>query len=188
MEQNLETTFALLERTPWALDALLRGLPDAWTMKNEGGTTFTAHDVIGHLIHGERADWIERAKMILEFGEAKTFERFDRFAHVKESEGKLIAELLDEFARLRAANLAEVRRWKLGKSELEKRGRHPGFGPVTLSELLATWAAHDMTHLHQISRILAHQYRELVGPWSLYLGVLQCGGHSAAPVEGSTKT
>ena len=183
MEHNLEHTMALLERTPAALNALLRGLPDAWTMKNEGGNTFTVCDVIGHLIHGERADWMARARMILEFGETKTFERFDRMAHVKESEGKSLAELLGEFGRLRAGNLAEVREWKLGKKELEKRGRHPGLGAVTLSELLATWAAHDMTHLHQISRILAHQYRELVGPWNVYLGVLRCAGHSAAPVE-----
>ena len=183
MEQNLENTFALLERTPRALDGLLRGLPEAWTMRNEGGKTFTAHDVIGHLIHGERADWIVRAKMILEFGETKAFERFDRVAHVKECEGKSMEGLLEEFAGLRAANLVEVRGWKLGAAELGKRGRHPGFGTVTLSELLATWAAHDMTHLHQISRILAHQYREFVGPWSVYLGVLQCAGHSAAPVE-----
>lgn len=183
MEHNLEHTMEVLERTPGALDALLRGLPDVWTMRNEGGDTFTVYDVIGHLIHGEREDWPARAKMILEFGETKTFERFDRMAHVKESEGKSLEELLEEFARLRAENLKELRRWKLGKTELEKRGRHPGFGVVTLSELLATWAAHDMTHLHQISRIMAHQYRELVGPWSLYLGVLQCGGHSAAAVE-----
>ena len=183
MEHELENTLALLERVPRTLDTLLRGLPDGWTKKNEGENTFTAYDVIGHLVHGERADWLVRAKMILEFGEAKTFERFDRMAHVRESEGKSLGQLLDEFARLRAANLAEVRRWKLGKVELEKRGRHPGLGGVTLSELLATWAAHDMTHLHQISRILAHQYRKLVGPWSVYLGVLQCAGHSAGPVE-----
>jgi hypothetical protein len=183
MEQNLENTFVLLERTPRALDALLRGLPDAWTMRNEGGSTFAAYDVIGHLLHGERVDWIPRAKMILEFGETRTFERFNRMAHVNESAGKALGELLDEFAGVRAENLKEVRRWKLGKVELEKCGRHPGFGAVTLSELLATWVAHDMTHLHQISRILAHQYRELVGPWSVYLGVLQCAGHSAGAVE-----
>jgi hypothetical protein len=183
MEQNLENTFALLKRTPGALDALLRGLPDAWTMRNEGEKTFTVYDVMGHLIHGERADWMARAKMILEFGETRTFERFDRMAHVKESAGKPLGELLEEFARLRAENLREVRGWNLRSADLEKRGRHPGFGVVTLSELLATWAAHDMTHLHQISRIMAHQYRELVGPWSLYLGVMQCAGHSAGPAE-----
>lgn len=181
MGHNLEETIAVLERTPAALDALLRGLPDRWTMRNEGGETFTVYDVIGHLVHGERADWMVRAKMVVDFGEARTFERFDRMAHVKESEGKSLAELLDEFARVRSSNLTELRKWKLGKLELEKRGRHPGFGVVTLSELLATWAAHDMTHLHQISRIMAHQYRELVGPWSVYLGVLQCAGHSATP-------
>ena len=174
---------ALLERTPRALDALLRGLPEAWTMRNEGGETFTVLDVIGHLVHGERADWTARARMILEHGENKTFERFDRFAHKRESAGKTLGELLDEFARLRKQNLAEVRSAKLGPGDLARRGRHPGLGPVTLSQLLATWAAHDLTHLHQISRIMAHQYRELVGPWSVYLGVLQCAGHSAGVVE-----
>jgi len=183
VEHDLGQSMALLERTPPALDALTRGLSEAWTMRNEGGDTFTVFDVLGHLIHGERADWTARARMILEHGESKTFERFDRFAHKRECEGKTLEQLLDEFARLRKQNLAEVRSWKLGAGELAKRGTHPGFGPVTLSQLLATWATHDLTHLHQISRIMAHQYRELVGPWSAYLGVLQCEGHSAGAVE-----
>jgi len=183
MPQNLENTLAVLERTPKALDALLRGLPDVWTQTNEGESTFTAQEVIAHLVHGERADWLVRARMILESGETETFARVERRAHLKESAGKALGQLLDEFAKLRAANLKELRSWKLGTAELEKRGRHPGFGPVTMSELLATWAVHDMTHLHQISRILASQYRELVGPFRVYLGVLQCEGHSAAAVE-----
>jgi len=185
MKHNLENSIAVLERTPAVLDAMLRGLPEAWTMANEGEGTFTVFDVIGHLIHGERVDWMGRAKMILEHGEGRTFERFDRWGHQRECEGKTLEELLEEFARLRRKNLDDLRAWSLGESELEKCGTHPGFGRVTLSQLLATWPAHDMTHLHQISRIMAHQYREAVGPWREYLGVMKCGGHSGAAVEKS---
>lgn len=179
MEQNLEQTLTLLARTPAALNALLRDLPDTWTSRNEGGETWKAFDVVGHLIHGERTDWIPRAKRILEFGETKAFEPFDRLAQNKESRGKKLPELLDEFAGIRARNLEEVRSMKLSRADLEKRGLHPALGVVTLSELFATWAVHDLTHLHQLSRILAHQYREAVGPWSKFLGVLQCNGHSS---------
>jgi hypothetical protein len=179
MQQNLQHTMALLARTPSSLNALLRDLPQEWTMQNEGGNTFNAFDVIGHLIHGERTDWMPRAKRILEFGETRAFDPFDRRAQEGESEGKLLGQLLDEFARLRSDNLAELRSLKLGPEDLNRRGLHPALGTVTLSQLLATWAAHDLTHLHQISRIMAHQYREAVGPWSAYLGVMQCNGHSA---------
>jgi DinB superfamily len=117
--------------------------------------------------------------MILESGESRTFEPFDRSGHLREGQGKTLEQLLDEFARLRAENLDELRALQLRREDMERRGRHPAFGVVTLSELLATWAAHDLTHLHQISRIMAHQYREAVGPWSAYLGVLQCAGHSS---------
>jgi hypothetical protein len=150
-----------------------------WTMRNEGEGTWSVFDVVGHLISGERVDWLPRARMILESGESRTFEPFDRSGHEQEGRGKSLEELLDEFARLRAENLGELRGLELRREDLERRGRHPAFGVVTLSELLATWAAHDLTHLHQISRIMAHQYRETVGPWSAYLGVLQCAGHSA---------
>jgi hypothetical protein len=179
MQQNLQHTMALLARTPSSLNALLRDLPEEWTMQNEGGNTFNAFDVIGHLIHGERTDWMPRAKRILEFGETRAFDPFDRRAQEGESEGKPLGQLLDEFARLRSDNLAELRSLKLGPEDLNRRGVHPALGTVTLSQLLATWAAHDLTHLHQISRIMAHQYREAVGPWSAYLGVMQCDGHSA---------
>ena len=188
MEHNLQNTLALLTRTPGTLDALLRELPEIWTQSNEGGESFTAFEVLGHLIQGERTDWMARANMIRQFGESKTFERFDRFANKRESEGKSLGQLLDEFAGLRKQNLEEVRSWGLTRADLEKRGRHPEFGTVTLSELLATWAAHDLTHLHQISRIMAHQYRELVGPWTVFLGVLQCAGHSASPAEAATRS
>ena len=178
-EHNLGHTISLLTRTPAALDALLRDLPEAWTSRNEGENTWSAFDVVGHLIHGERTDWMPRAKMVLESGETRTFERFDRLAQMRESQGKSLGQLLDEFARLRAENLDQLRGLNLQPEELERRGRHPVFGVVTLSQLLATWAAHDLTHLHQISRVMAHQYREAVGPWTRFLGVLQCGGHSA---------
>jgi uncharacterized damage-inducible protein DinB len=179
MAHNLDQTISLLERTPAALDALLRELPDEWTRRNEGPNTWSAFDVVGHLIHGERTDWIPRARRILEFGENKPLERFDRFAQERESDGKSLAQLLDEFARLRTEKLDELRAMKLSEDDLKRRGQHPALGTVTLSELLATWAAHDLTHLHQIARILAYQYRENVGPWTRFLGVLQCAGHSA---------
>ena len=176
---HLPETIALLERTPAAFNALLRGLPDSWTQRNEGGNTWTAFDVIGHLIHGERTDWMARARIILESGETQTFERFDRLGHILESRGKSLDQLLDEFARLRRENLAALRALNLQSEDLPRRGRHPALGVVTLAELLATWAAHDLTHLHQLSRLMAHQYRAAVGPWSVYLGVLQCAGHSS---------
>lgn len=179
MEHNLQLTISLLARTPSTLDVLLRDLPEPWTIRNEGGNTFNAFDVIGHLIHGERTDWMPRAKRILEFGESRAFDRFDRLAQQRESQGKSLGQLLDEFAPLRSENLTQLRALNLTPKDLERRGLHPELGPVTLSQLLATWAAHDLTHLHQISRIMAHQYREAVGPWSAYLGVMQCNGHSS---------
>jgi len=179
MEHTLPHTISLLSRTPAALDALLRDLPEAWTLRNEGENSWSAFDVVGHLIHGERTDWIPRARIILQFGETKAFEAFDRWAQERESQGKSLGQLLDEFARLRSENLGELHALNLRQADLERRGRHPALGPVTLSQLLATWATHDLTHIHQISRIMAHQYREAVGPWNAYLGVLQCAGHSA---------
>jgi hypothetical protein len=179
VEQNLEHTVSLLARTPAALNALLRDLPDAWTSRNEGQNTWSAFDVVGHLIYCERIDWMPRARTVLHFGETQAFAPLDRWGHVRESEGKSLGQLLDEFARLRREALDELRALNLGQDELNRRGKHPGLGAVTLSELLATWAAHDLTHLHQISRVMAHQYRKAVGPWSAYLGVLQCAGHSA---------
>jgi hypothetical protein len=175
---NLEETIALLTRTPATLDALLRDLPETWTLRNEGENTWNAFDVVGHLNHGERTDWIPRIRRIMEFGESRPFEPFDRFAQTRESAGKPLAQLLDAFAELRTENLRQLRSFNLQAMDFERRGRHPALGTVTLSELLSTWAAHDLTHLHQVSRIMAHQYREQVGPWSKFLGVLQCSGHS----------
>jgi hypothetical protein len=178
MEHNLDYSIALLSRTPRTLDAWLRSLPETWTHSNEGAGTFTAYDVVGHLIYGDREDWVPRARRILEFGEAKPFDPFDRMGHVKQSEGKSLDQLLDEFSKVRAEALDQLRALNLASLDMQRRGRHPALGTVTMSELLATWAAHDLTHLHQLSRIMAHQYREAVGPWVEYLGVMKCAGHS----------
>lgn len=178
MPFNLDETVALLERTPKALDVFLRDLPDAWTQTNEGHDTWSPFGVIGHLIHGERTDWIPRVRRLLESGESRAFDPFDRLAQTRESEGKTLGQLLDEFAQLRSQNLATLRSFDLKPQDYSRRGKHPSLGTVTLANLLATWAAHDLTHLHQISRVMAHQYRGDVGPWSAYLGVMHCRGHS----------
>jgi len=179
MSHNLQHTISLLTRTPSALNALLRDLPEEWTFRNEGEKTWSAFDIIGHLIHGEKTDWMVRARIILESGEARAFDKYDRWAQERESQGRSLPQLLDEFARIRAENLAALRSLNLHPADLEKRGKHPALGVVTLSQLLATWAVHDLTHLHQLSRVMAHQYQETVGPWSAYLGVLHCAGHGA---------
>lgn len=176
---SLDQTVALLACTPVALDALLRGLPDAWIRANEGENTWSAFDVVGHLIHCERTDWMPRARILLEFGESRAFEPFDRWGHVKLVDGKSLDELLDELANARAANLDALQQWKLTEADLLKRGIHPALGSVTLGELLAAWAAHDFNHLHQISRVLAHQLREEIGPFPQYMGVMQCDAHGA---------
>jgi hypothetical protein len=179
MEHDLQQSIAVLSRTPAALDALLRDLPESWTHRNEGGDTWTVFDVIGHLTYADRVNWLPRARKILEFGESQPFDPFDRLGHKTECKGKTLPQLLDEFARVRSQCLEDLRALNLQPVQLALCGRHPALGPVALSELLATWVVHDMTHLHQISRILAHQYRGAVGPFAAYLGVLQCAGHSA---------
>ena len=179
MKHDLPNTISLLSRTPAALNALLRDLPPAFTHANEGANTWTATDVVGHLISGERTDWLPRARIILQHGESRTFDPFDMQGHLREIQGKSLPQLLDEFAQLRTNNLFELRAWKLQPADLDRRGVHPTQGVVTLSQLLATWAAHDLTHLHQLSRIMAYPYRDAVGSWSKFLGVLHCAGHSA---------
>lgn len=176
---SLENTIALLSHTPSALDGLLRGLPDDWTMRNEGQNTWSAYDIVGHLIHCEINDWIPRARRILADGEAMPFDPFDRQGHRKLVDGKTLPQLLDDFAARRAANVEELRSWNLAPADLEKRGLHPALGPVTLSELLAAWAAHDLNHLHQMARVMAHPYRDAVGPFRAYLGVMHCTAHGA---------
>jgi hypothetical protein len=178
-EFNLNETVAVLTRTPATLDALLRGLPENWVRSNEGKDTWSAFDIVGHLIVGERTDWMPRVRVILESGETRPFDPFDRFAQLKETQNKALEQLLDDFARLRSENLAALRALNLQPEDLSRRGRHPALGVVTLQQLLATWAVHDLTHVHQLSRVMAHQYRDAVGPWSAYLGVLQCSGHSS---------
>ena len=172
MEFHLPHAIAVLERTPATFRALLGGLPDVWTTPNEGAETFSAFDNLGHLVHGERADWIVRARVILEQGEHRRFAPYDRFAQVTESAGKSVATLLDEFESLRADNLRVLRDWNPGERELALTGEHPAFGTVTLRQLLATWVAHDLGHIAQTSRVMAKQYREAVGPWRAYLPVL----------------
>jgi hypothetical protein len=176
---SLRESIALLTRTPATLNALLRGLPDVWTHSNEGKDTWSAFDIVGHLNVAERADWMPRVRTILEHGETRPFEPFDRLAQKKESEGKSLEQLLDDFDRLRSESLSALQALNLQSADLARRGTHPALGVVTLSELLATWAVHDLTHLHQVSRVMAHQYRDAVGPWSGFLGVLKCSGHSA---------
>jgi hypothetical protein len=163
---------AILERTPPALDALLRGLPDGFAFGHEGGETWSPFDVIGHLIHGEETDWIPRARIILEHGEARTFDTFDRLAQAEASKGRTLASLLDEFATLRQTNLRALAAMSLTEADLQRTGRHPAFGRVTLGQLLATWVAHDLDHVMQISRVLARQYTDAVGPWRAYLRVI----------------
>jgi hypothetical protein len=180
-EFNLPEAVAILTRTPPALDALLRGLPDIWIHSNEGRNqdekdTWSPFDIVGHLIVGERTDWMPRVRIILNHGEARAFDPFDRFAQQK-SQAKSLDQLLDEFAQLRKESLVGLRELNLQPEDFTRRGKHPELGTVTLSQLIATWAVHDLTHLHQLARVMAHQYCDEVGPWSAYLGVLKCAGH-----------
>jgi hypothetical protein len=163
---------AILTRTPAALDSLLRGLPDGWIAANEGGSTWSPFDVVGHLIHGERTDWIPRVRMVLDHGQARPFEKFDRFAQFEESQGRTLASLLDEFATLRRGNLRQLAALRLSDADLDRRGLHPALGVVTLRQLLSTWVAHDLDHIVQIARVLAAQYADEVGPWRAYLRII----------------
>jgi hypothetical protein len=172
MEFDFEDAMATLTRTPAALKAMLSGLPRNWTENNEGPETWSPYDVVGHLIHGERVDWMSRAKIIFEQGESRPFDPFDRFAQFEESKGKTLEDLLDEFAALRERNLEALREMKIGAGDLEKTGQHPALGRVTLKELLATWVAHDLDHIAQVARTMAKQYASEVGPWQAYISIL----------------
>jgi hypothetical protein len=169
---DLSEAVAVLERTPGVVRGMLAGLPSPWIEATEGGESWSAYVIVGHLIHGERADWIPRARKILSSGPERRFEPFDRFAQFRESAGKSLDTLLDEFTELRAENLQTLTGWRLGPAELRRSGEHPDFGPVTMEQLLATWVAHDLGHIAQISRVMAKRYRETVGPWRAYLPVL----------------
>jgi hypothetical protein len=172
MEFDLTTGIAVLERTPQTLRAMLAGLPSTWTEATEGPETWSPYDIVGHLIHGERTDWIPRAQIILAQGAHRRFTPFDRFAQFRESQGKSLADLLDEFARLRAENLVTLAGWHVTEAQLALVGEHPAFGPVTLRQLLATWVAHDLGHVAQTARVMAKQYREAIGPWRAYLPIM----------------
>lgn len=172
MDFDLPNALAVLERTPNVLRAQLSGLAPAWTDATEGGESWSPYVIVGHLIHGERADWIPRAQLILAQGTNRRFTPYDRFAQFHESQGKSLADLLDEFGRLRAANLVTVSGWALTPAQLALEGVHPEFGAVTLRQLLATWVAHDLGHVAQLARVMAKQYREAIGPWRAYLPIV----------------
>lgn len=171
MEFSLEESITILRRTPAVISSTLLGLPNKWTHQNEGPETWSPFDVVGHLIHGEKTDWIPRTKIIL-FEEDKHFIPFDRFAQFKESVGKSMEDLLKEFEELRAQNLKELINLNLRVDDFEKTGIHPAFGEVTLKQLLAAWTVHDLGHIVQINRVLAKQYKQEAGPWPKYLAVL----------------
>lgn len=172
MDFEVRSGIAVLERTPHTMRAMLAGLPSAWTDATEGPETWSPYDIMGHLIQGERSDWIPRAQLILAQGPQRRFTPYDRFAQFRESQGKSLAELLDEFASLRAGNLATLAGWRLTDAQLALEGEHPEFGPVTLRQLLATWVAHDLGHVAQTARVMAKQYREAIGPWRAYLPIM----------------
>ena len=173
MEFQLDHAKEILRRTPATLDSLLRHLPEEWTLSNEGPESWSPFDVMGHLIHAEEADWIPRARIILEYGESRPFEPFDRDAMFEKSRDKSLGDLLDMFEQLREESLKELEEMNLGPEMLGKRGMHPDLGVVTLSQLLSTWVVHDLGHIRQIVRVMAKQYTEAVGAWQAYLPVLQ---------------
>lgn len=172
MNFELATGVEVLQRTPETLRAMLGGLPSGWIDANEGPNTWSPFAILGHLVHGERADWIPRARVILAQGADRRFVPFDREAQFSESRGKHLHELLDEFAHLRAQNLATLAGWRLSESQLALQGEHPEFGAVTLRQLLATWVVHDLGHIAQTARVMSKQYRDAIGPWRAYLPVV----------------
>jgi len=169
---SFEKSLEILTRTPDVLDSLLLDVSDDWSQVNEGGETWSAYDVVGHLIHGEKTDWIARLDIIL-FAEDNRFAPFDRFAQFEASKGKSLERLLAEFRELRRRNLEKLKSLNLSPKDFTKVGIHPSFGEVTAQQLLATWVAHDLNHLSQIARVMAKQYTEEVGPWREFLGILK---------------
>jgi uncharacterized damage-inducible protein DinB len=172
MQFDLVKSISILSKTPQVLATLLANLHEDWTHNNEGENTWSVFDVLGHLIHGEKTDWIVRSEIILSSKENKTFEPFDRFAMINDQSNKTVHNLLEEFAQLRAENLAKLKAFNLKESDLVKKGIHPALGTVTLQELLACWVVHDLNHLSQISRVMAFQYKTEVGTWEAYLSIL----------------
>ncbi|MFP3939596.1 MAG: DinB family protein [Thermoanaerobaculia bacterium] len=173
MTSQLEESFEVLERMPAALDALLRGTTPSWHRGDEGPETWSAFEVVGHLVHGEETDWVPRARIILKHGEERPFEPFDRFAQLTRFRDWALGDLLDRFAELRRENVRTVRGWELTDEQLALWGRHPALGQVTLAQLLSTWAVHDLNHVVQIARVMARQHADRVGPWREFLSVLQ---------------
>lgn len=169
---KLDHAKQVLRRTPGTLNALLGDLPDDWVLSNEGPETWSPYDVIGHLIEGEETDWIPRARIILEYGETKPFQPFDRFAMFEKSKGKSLGELLARFEQLRGESLRQLDDMNLTPELLQKRGTHPALGVVTLSQLLSAWVVHDLGHIRQIVRVMAKQYRDAIGPWTTYLTIV----------------
>ena len=169
---SLNQLTSFIRRTPDILEAQLSNLPNEWLHVKEGPETWSVYDVVGHLIHGEKTDWIGRANRILEFGEDKPFDPFDRTAMQREPQDLPIQELLSRFQQLRYANIQSLEELHISEDHLDKTGRHPALGVVTLRELLTTWAVHDLSHLNQINRVLAHQWSDSTGPWKAYLGIL----------------
>jgi hypothetical protein len=172
MRFDLQASMDVLRRTPATLEALLRGVGAAWARGTEGPDTFSPFDVVGHLIDGEETDWMARARIILARGPDPRFEPYDRYRHWQRNAGRTLESLLEEFARLRAANLAELEGRRVTEAQLEFEGRHPAFGPVTLRQLLAAWVVHDLEHVAQVARVMAKQYKTEVGPWVPFLPVL----------------
>jgi hypothetical protein len=172
MEFELSKAVPVLTRTPRVFDELLRDLPGEWITATEGPEMWSPFDVIGHLIHGDRTDWLPRVEHLLEFGEAIPFPAFDRFAQFEASRGKTMPQLLDSFRQVRTDSLARLAALDLTASDLERTGTHPTFGRVTLSALLATWVAHDLDHIVQIARVMGRQYTDAVGPWRQYLRII----------------
>lgn len=172
MDFSLQDATAVLRATPSVLRSWLADLPDVWTSRNEGPNSWSPYDIVGHLIHGERTDWIPRLQLLLSYGESRPFTPFDRFAQFRESQGKSLHQLLDTFSELRTSNLSRLASLKLSPEDLQRRGRHPELGPVTAEQLLATWVVHDLNHIGQIARVMSRQYSGAVGPWIEYLPIL----------------
>jgi hypothetical protein len=172
MQFTIEKSIEILEKTPAVLKTLLSGLSDEWIINNEGPDTFSPYDVIGHLVHGEKTDWTERTKMILKFGASKTFVPWDRFAQYEESKGKTLDQLLKEFEAIRKENMVWFKSLNLAETDLDKKGLHPKLGEVTLRNLLSTWVVHDLTHIAQVTRVMAKQYKEEMGPWPEFFRIL----------------
>lgn len=173
MKFSIDKSIEILDGTPKALQAMLLNISDDWTLNNEGGDSWSAYDVVGHLLYCEKADWILRAEIILSDKPNVKWEPFDRYAHFEESKGKSLKQLLIEFKKLRRRNVNRLKLKKLGDLDLQKIGLHPAFGEVTLSQLLSAWVVHDLNHIAQISRVMANQYKNEVGPWVNYLRILK---------------